>query len=65
MALTGDEDIPFGLILTEGFGAHGASEEAAGFLQRRTGSVVGLSTRTQIRAGVSRPSVLAPERGLS
>jgi uncharacterized protein (TIGR01319 family) len=61
VALTGDEDIPFGLILTEGFGAHGASEEAADFLRRWSGKTVGLSTRTQIRAGVSRPSVLAPE----
>ena len=59
VALTGDEEIPFGLVLTEGFGTHGASNTARNFLARWSGSSVGLATRTQIRAGVTRPSVLA------
>jgi hypothetical protein len=59
VALTGDEDIPFGLVITEGFGTHPASETALAFMEEWKGSVVGLSTRTQVRAGVSRPSVLA------
>ena len=63
VALTGDEDIPFGLVITEGFGTHPASDAAVSFLHRWKGSRVGLSTRTQIRAGVSRPSVLAFREG--
>jgi uncharacterized protein (TIGR01319 family) len=61
VALTGDENIPFGIVLTEGFGDVPMSEPATGFLERWQGNTVGLSPRTQIRAGVTRPQVVGSE----
>ena len=58
VALTGDESIPFTLLLTEGFGSFEMNEALWEFLSRCPGSTVSLSGRTQIRAGVTRPNVL-------
>ncbi len=58
MAITGDEDIPFTLILTSGFGSFEMNEECAEFLNKSVGKYVGISGRTQIRAGVTRPMVI-------
>ncbi|MBD3369059.1 hypothetical protein GF402_01695 [Candidatus Fermentibacteria bacterium] len=61
VALTGEENIPFGIILTEGFGDLPASESATEFFRRWECKTVGLSPRTQIRAGVTRPQVVGSE----
>jgi uncharacterized protein (TIGR01319 family) len=58
VAITGDEDIPFTLILTSGFGSFEMNEECAEFLENSVGKYVGVSGRTQIRAGVTRPMVI-------
>ena len=58
VAITGDEDIPFTLILTSGFGSFGMNEECAEFLNNSIGKIAGISGRTQIRAGVTRPMVI-------
>ena len=58
VAITGDEDIPFTLILTSGFGSFKMNEECAEFLNNSIGKYVGISGRTQIRAGVTRPMVI-------
>ncbi|MCK5117733.1 MAG: glutamate mutase L [Candidatus Aegiribacteria sp.] len=58
VAITGDEDIPFTLILTSGFGSFVMNEECAEFLNNSIGKYVGVSGRTQIRAGVTRPMVI-------
>ena len=58
VAITGDENIPFTLILTSGFGSFQMNEEYAEFLESSIGKTVCLSGRTQIRAGVTRPMVI-------
>ncbi len=58
VAVTGDEDIPFTLVLTAGFGHLQMDEECAEFLRGSEGNSVFLSGRTQIRAGVTRPTVI-------
>jgi hypothetical protein len=58
VAVTGDEDIPFTLILTDGFGNFAMEDELAEFLREREGRSACLSGRTQIRAGVTRPMVV-------
>ncbi len=62
VALTGDEDIPFVLILTEGFGNFKMASECAEFLRHAQGKTASLSGRTQIRAGVMRPRIIINER---
>ncbi|MEN8209807.1 MAG: hypothetical protein ABFR50_11220, partial [Candidatus Fermentibacteria bacterium] len=58
VAVTGDEDIPFTLILTSGFGDFEMNEKCADFLKNSVGKYAGVSGRTQIRAGVTRPAVI-------
>lgn len=55
VALTGEEDIPFSLLLTEGFGRRDMNAEYAEFLRGVEGRKASLCGRTQIRAGVTRP----------
>lgn len=61
VALTGDEHIPFTLILTEGFGSFEMNAEYARFLAEAKGRHASLSGRTQIRAGVMRPMVIVTQ----
>lgn len=58
VALTGDENIPFTLILTEGFGNFPMNESFWKLLETSNGKIASLSGRTQIRAGVTRPYVI-------
>jgi uncharacterized protein (TIGR01319 family) len=58
VALTGDESIPFTLVLTAGFGSFGMDGRTWEFLEGHAGHVASLSGRTQVRAGVTRPHVL-------
>jgi hypothetical protein len=58
VALTGDEDIPFTVILTEGFGQLQMNQKYGEFFQKFAGKKASLSGRTQIRAGVTRPMVI-------
>jgi hypothetical protein len=58
VAITGDESIPFTLILTEGFGSMEMSGTGWEFLENHKGRTASLSGRTQVRAGVTRPLVL-------
>ncbi len=55
VALTGEEDIPFSILLTEGFGHSNMNEEYADFLRASAGKRASICGRTQIRAGVTRP----------
>jgi hypothetical protein len=59
---TGDEAIPFTLVLTEGFGRHPMSPACHDVLAAANGRMVSLSGRTQIRAGVVRPMVVIGEQ---
>ena len=58
VALTGEEDIPFSLVLTEGFGRVNMNEEYAEFLRDSAGKQGSIRGRTQIRAGVTRPFLI-------
>ena len=58
VAITDNEDIPFTLILTSGFGSFKMNEECTEFLENSISKYVGVSGRTQIRAGVTRPIVI-------
>ncbi len=58
VAVTGDEKIPFPVIITEGFGDYSISGTYREVLSRNVGKTASLSGRTQIRAGVIRPLAL-------
>ncbi|MCF7794085.1 MAG: glutamate mutase L [Candidatus Cloacimonetes bacterium] len=58
VALTGNEAIPFPLILTEGFGEFSMFQDYAEFLQQNNGKSVYINGHTQIRAGVVRPKII-------
>jgi len=60
VALTGEEDIPFSLLFTEGFGRAPMNAEYAAFLREAEGRKASLCGRTQIRAGVMRPFLVVP-----
>ena len=60
VAITGQEDIPTTLILTEGFGSIRMAERTFGLLKSLEGRQVSINGATQIRAGVIRPEVIAP-----
>ncbi|MCD4733816.1 hypothetical protein K8R78_06215, partial [bacterium] len=58
VALTGDEDIPFTVILTEGFGQIEMNETYRSFFEQASGRIASVAGRTQIRAGVTRPRII-------
>ncbi|MCK5051369.1 MAG: glutamate mutase L [Candidatus Cloacimonetes bacterium] len=58
VALTGNEDIPFPLILTEGFGNFKMNEDYKKTLSENKGKHIYINGHTQIRAGVTRPKMI-------
>ncbi len=58
VGITGDEELPFSLILMHGFGSLNLAPETAWALQQNSGRHAVLFPRTQIRAGVVRPSLV-------
>jgi len=58
VAITGDEDIPLTLILTEGFGRIPMAERAFELFRSLEGRFASLNGATQIRAGAMRPEVV-------
>jgi hypothetical protein len=60
VALTGDEDVPMTLIITEGFGSLAMSERVFSTLRRVDGQEASINGATQVRAGAQRPEVIAP-----
>lgn len=63
VAVTGDEDLPVTLVITEGFGALAMAQRTYNLLCACAGRKASLSARTQIRAGVLRPEVIVPLDG--
>lgn len=61
VAITGTEQIPFALILTEGFGKIAMAPKTFDLLASREGQKASISGATQIRAGVIRPEIIIPE----
>jgi hypothetical protein len=60
IAITGEEDIPLTLIITEGFGEMGMSEKTFSLLKEFDGKYASINGATQIRAGVMRPEIVVP-----
>jgi hypothetical protein len=60
VAITGDEDIPTTLVITEGFGKIAMAHRTFELLRKREGARASISGRTQIRAGVMRPEIIIP-----
>lgn len=60
VAITGHEQIPFTLILTEGFGTISMAKRTFDLLRSLEGNECSFNGATQIRAGVIRPEVIAP-----
>ncbi|MCB0319903.1 MAG: hypothetical protein KDD60_03195 [Bdellovibrionales bacterium] len=58
IALTGDEDIPFTLIITEGFGCLPISERVGRALEGLQGNSASINGKTQVRAGAVRPELI-------
>jgi hypothetical protein len=58
VALTGNENIPFPLILTEGFGNFEMDEDYNKFFKEHDGNMIYINGHTQIRAGVTRPKII-------
>lgn len=58
MAVTGDESVPFPLILIEGFLASRMRAESFGILEASRGHLCSIRGATHIRAGVVRPEIL-------
>ncbi|MEO0139818.1 MAG: hypothetical protein ABIL16_04520 [candidate division WOR-3 bacterium] len=58
VAITGNEDVPFTLIITEGFGELPMAERAFNLFKKFEGLKCSSNGATQIRAGVQRPEVI-------
>lgn len=66
VAITGQEPIPFTLVVTEGFGVIPMADRTFALLKSLEGRTASINGATQIRAGVIRPEVIVPsdtERG--
>jgi len=60
VAITGHEDIPITLIMTEGFGRIKMAERTFKLFKKREGVIASMNGATQIRAGVMRPEIIIP-----
>ncbi|UCH02005.1 MAG: hypothetical protein JSV20_09355 [Candidatus Bathyarchaeota archaeon] len=60
VAITGHEDIPLTLIVTEGFSKMSISDKTFQLLTKSEGQLACLNGATQIRAGVIRPEIIIP-----
>jgi uncharacterized protein (TIGR01319 family) len=58
VALTGNESIPFPIVITQGFGNFPLPQEYIDFFQQKNGSHIFIDGHTQIRAGVIRPQII-------
>ncbi len=61
VAITGQEPIPFSLLITEGFGTITMAARTFALLKSLEGQVASINGATQIRAGVIRPEVIVPQ----
>jgi len=60
VAVTGNEELGFTLVVTEGFGQIAMARRTFRLLGEREGFVASVTGATQIRAGVLRPEILVP-----
>jgi pyruvate/2-oxoglutarate dehydrogenase complex dihydrolipoamide acyltransferase (E2) component len=60
VAITGSEDIPLSIIITEGFGSIQMANRTFRLLKSLEGKTASINGATQIRAGVIRPEIIVP-----
>lgn len=60
VSITGDEQVPFPLIITEGFGDLAISSRVIEILTPLNGKKCSISGVTQVRAGATRPEIIVP-----
>ncbi len=60
VAITGSEEIPLSIILTEGFGSIQMANRTFRLLKSLEGKGASINGATQIRAGVIRPEIIVP-----
>lgn len=60
VAITGHEDIPLTIIITEGFGRMRMANRTFELLKNLQGMKASINGATQIRAGVMRPEIIVP-----
>jgi hypothetical protein len=65
VAITGSEDIPITLIVTEGFGQINMANKTFALFESLSGSTASINGATQIRAGVMRPEIIVPVEKLA
>ena len=65
VAITGQEDIPMTLVVTEGFGDMSMSSRTFSLLKEFDGRYASINGATQIRAGVLRPEIIVPRDEVS
>ncbi len=58
MAVTGHEDVPMTVIVTEGFGWLPVAERTHALLRRLEGRAASINGATQVRAGAVRPEII-------
>ena len=63
VAITGQEEVGFTLIITEGFGKMMMSQRTFNLLRRFEGYMASVNGATQIRAGVLRPEIVISHKG--
>ncbi|MFQ6676123.1 MAG: hypothetical protein ACE5LH_07230 [Fidelibacterota bacterium] len=63
VAITGSEDLPTTLVVTEGFGRIPMAGRTFDLLKEHNGREASINGATQIRAGVIRPEVIIPLAG--
>ncbi|MCB0323886.1 MAG: hypothetical protein KDD69_09945 [Bdellovibrionales bacterium] len=60
VSITGDEPVPFTLIVTEGFGRLAISERVRSLAKQFHGRNASVNGATQVRAGATRPELIVP-----
>jgi hypothetical protein len=60
VAITGQENIPLTLMVTEGFGTLAMADRTFNLLKSLEGKTASMNGATQIRAGVIRPEIIVP-----
>jgi len=60
VAITGHEDVPVTVIITEGFGKMRMADRTFNLLRNLNGYTASINGATQIRAGVMRPEIIVP-----
>lgn len=61
VSITGDENVPFTLIITEGFGTLPMSSRVMQLAERLAGRKASVNGATQVRAGAIRPEIVVPD----